>query len=241
MEEEKEEISFEKNLWNKVEPVHKRYKRKYEYFDNSIEIFSRILSYLKDYQKVLNSLISKNYILFGEAEADFTQANALNYLKKILEFEFAQIGLTIELLKKNLTDQFRKLKEESRIQEKETYAQFLKVVSKYNDSKVVMEKNKTKYHQSAKLAEQSLRTSKTMKIRNVNNSPEVQLTIQKLEDKAKELLIEAKKNLDKYTICVKDANKNREEAIEKQTNILKLYQNLETKDGELITNLITDL
>ena len=240
-EKEKEEISFEKNLWNKIEPIHKRYKRKYEYFDNSIDIFSRILSSLKDYQKVINTLISKNYILFGEAEADFTQANALNYLKKILEFEFGQLGLTIELLKKNLTEHFRKQKEESRILEKETYAQFLKVVSKYNDSKVVMEKNKTKYHQSAKLAEQSLRTSKTMKIKNVNNSPEVQLTIQKLEDKAKELLIEAKKNLDKYATCVKDANKNREEAIERQKNILNLYQSLETKDGELINNLMTDL
>ena len=234
-----DEISFEQNLWNKVEPIHKRYKRKYEYFDNSIEILSKIMSNLKDYQKVINSLISKNYILFGEQ--DFTQANALNYLKKILEFEFSQLGLTIELLKKNLTEHFRKQKEESRLQEKEAYAQFLKILSRYNDSKVAMEKNKAKYHQSMKVAEQSLRTSKTMKIRNVNNSPDIQVTIQKLEDKAKELLIESKKNLDKYSTSVKDANKNREESIEKQKNILNLYQNLETKDGELITNLMTDL
>lgn len=236
--ETEEGTPFEQSLWNKYEPLHKRYKRKYEYFDNCIDIFSRILSSLKDYQKVINNLISKNYILFPEQ--DFTQSNAINFLKKILEFEFSQIGLDIELLKKTMIDQFRKQKEESRIQEKEAHAQFLKILSKYNDSKVTMEKQKNKYHNSAKLAEQSLRTSKTMKIRNVNNSPEVQLTIQKLEDKAKELLVEAKKNLDKYSISAKDANKNREESIEKQTNILKLYKELETKDGQLVNNIMTD-
>ena len=236
--ETEEGTPFEQSLWNKYEPLHKRYKRKYEYFDNCIDIFSRILSSLKDYQKVINNLISKNYILFPEQ--DFTQSNAINFLKKILEFEFSQIGLDIELLKKTMIDQFRKQKEESRIQEKEAHAQFLKILSKYNDSKVTMEKQKNKYHNSAKLAEQSLRTSKTMKIRNVNNSPEVQLTIQKLEDKAKELLVEAKKNLDKYSISVKDANKNREESIEKQTNILKLYKELETKDGQLVNNIMND-
>ena len=236
--ETEEGTPFEQSLWNKYEPLHKRYKRKYEYFDNCIDIFSRILSSLKDYQKVINNLISKNYILFPEQ--DFTQSNAINFLKKILEFEFSQIGLDIELLKKTMIDQFRKQKEESRIQEKEAHAQFLKILSKYNDSKVTMEKQKNKYHNSAKLAEQSLRTSKTMKIRNVNNSPEVQLTIQKLEDKAKELLVEAKKNLDKYSISVRDANKNREESIEKQTNILKLYKELETKDGQLVSNIMND-
>ena len=236
--ETEEGTPFEQSLWNKYEPLHKRYKRKYEYFDNCIDIFSRILSSLKDYQKVINNLISKNYILFPEQ--DFTQSNAINFLKKILEFEFSQIGLDIELLKKTMIDQFRKQKEESRIQEKEAHAQFLKILSKYNDSKVTMEKQKNKYHNSAKLAEQSLRTSKTMKIRSVNNSPEVQLTIQKLEDKAKELLVEAKKNLDKYSISVKDANKNREESIEKQSNILKLYKELETKDGQLVNNIMND-
>ena len=100
--ETEEGTPFEQSLWNKYEPLHKRYKRKYEYFDNCIDIFSRILSSLKDYQKVINNLISKNYILFPEQ--DFTQSNAINFLKKILEFEFSQIGLDIELLKKTMID-----------------------------------------------------------------------------------------------------------------------------------------
>ena len=104
-----------------------------------------------------------------------------------------------------------------------------------------MEKNKTKYHQSVKVAESSLKTSKSMKIKNINNSQDMILTIQKLEDKAKELLVEAKKNLDKYSISIRDANKNREESIEKQSNILKMYQSLDLKDGELITSIMNDL
>ena len=158
-----------------------------------------------------------------------------------MELEFSQLNLNIELLKKTLTEQFRKHKEENRLLEKDANNQLIKVLSKYNDSKTNMEKIKNKYYQSAKLAESSLRTSKNMKIKSVNNSADVQLTIQKLEDKAKELLIEAKKNYDKYIASVKDANKNREDSIEKQKNNLKLYQFFEAKDGELITNLMNSL
>lgn len=229
------EINFDQCLWNKYQVLHKRYKRKCEYFDNAIDIFTRLSSSLKDHQKVVNYILSKNYILFPEQ--DFTQANALNSVKKLLELEFSQININLELIKKNLIDQFKKHKEDSRLIEKDAYAQLLKYLAKYNDSKTLMEKYKNKYHQAVKVAESSLRTSKTMKVKNVDNSQESYLTIQKLEDKAKELLLEAKKYYDKYSNSVKEVNKNREESIEKQSNILKLYQSLELKDGEYLINI----
>lgn len=229
------EINFDQCLWNKYQVLHKRYKRKCEYFDNAIDIFTRLSSSLKDHQKVVNYILSKNYILFPEQ--DFTQANALNSIKKLLELEFSQININLELIKKNLIDQFKKHKEDSRLIEKDAYAQLLKYLAKYNDSKTLMEKYKNKYHQAVKVAESSLRTSKTMKVKNVDNSQESYLTIQKLEDKAKELLLEAKKYYDKYSNSVKEVNKNREESIEKQSNILKLYQSLELKDGEYLINI----
>ena len=230
---------FEKCFWNKYQVLHKRYKRKCEYFENAIDIFSRILSSLKDYQKVINLCISKNYILFPEQ--DFTQANALNIIKKGLEVEFSQLSLNLDLLKKLLVDQFKKHKDEARASEKDAHTQLMKVFTKFNDSKVLMEKNKAKYHQSLKYAESSLRTSKNMKIKNVNNSQENLLAIKKLEDKSQDLLIEAKKNLDKYSATVREANKNREETIDKQVKILKLYNSFEILDGELIKTIVTDI
>ena len=230
------EINFDQCLWNKYQIIHKRYKRKCEYFENAIDIFSRLSGSLKDHQKVINYILFKNLILFPEQ--DFTQANALNSIKKLLELEFTQININLELLKKTLIDQFKKHKEDSRLIEKEAHAQFLKILAKYNDSKALMEKYKNKYHQAVKVAESSLRTSKTMKVKNVDISQESHLTIQKLEDKAKELLLEAKKYYDKYSNSVKEVNKNREESIEKQSNLLKLYQNLELKDGEYLINIL---
>ena len=230
------EINFDQCLWNKYQVIHKRYKRKCEYFENAIDIFSRLSGSLKDHQKVINNILFKNLILFPEQ--DFTQANALNSIKKLLELEFTQININLELLKKTLIDQFKKHKEDSRLIEKEAHAQFLKILAKYNDSKALMEKYKNKYHQAVKVAESSLRTSKTMKVKNVDISQESHLTIQKLEDKAKELLLEAKKYYDKYSNSVKEVNKNREESIEKQSNLLKLYQNLELKDGEYLINIL---
>ena len=66
-------------------------------------------------------------------------------------------------------------------------------------------------------------TSKSMKIKNVNNSQDNLVSIKKLEDKSQDLLLDAKKNLDKYSATVRDANKSREDAIDKQAKNLKLY------------------
>ena len=234
--EEKEKLSFEKYLWNKYELLHRRYKTKLECFDNTIEIFNKILGSLKDQQKLINSIISKNYSLFPGS--DYTQSTALNLIKKELDNNLSQITSNMDLYKRTMIDQLKKHKEDSKAKEKDFYNQFIKLINKYNDSKVLLEKAKNKYYQSIKAAEMSLKYSKSMKVKNIDNSHESQVTIQKLEDKAKELLNEAKKNYDKYIACLKDANKNREESIEKQKQLIKLYQTFEEKDGELISSLL---
>ena len=237
--EEKAKKTFEKCLWNKYDYLHKRYRTKIECFENNIDIFTRLQSILKDFHKVLNTIISKNYLLFPGT--DYSQTTAINMIKKGVELEFNQIGLTLDLLKKTLIDQFKKHKDEVKVKEKDAYNQFIKVVNKYIDSRTVLEKNKNKYHQSVKVAELALKNSKSMKVKNIDNSQESKVTIQKLEDKARELLNESKKNYDKYLISLKDANKNREESIDKQIKLIKLYQSFEEKDGELITNFLKDL
>ena len=233
---EKEKLNFEKSLWNKYELLHRRYKTKLECFDNTIEIFNKILGSLKDQQKLINSIISKNYSLFPGS--DYTQSTALNLIKKELDNNLSQITSNMDLYKRTMIDQLKKHKEDSKAKEKDFYNQFIKLINKYNDSKVLLEKAKNKYYQSIKAAEMSLKYSKSMKVKNIDNSHESQVTIQKLEDKAKELLNEAKKNYDKYIACLKDANKNREESIEKQKQLIKLYQTFEEKDGELISTLL---
>ena len=194
---------------------------------------------LKDHNKVINTLINKNYNLFPGT--DYTQTAALNMLKKGLDFQFNEINSTLELLKKTLIEQLKKHKDEAKAREKDFYNQFIKVMNKYNDSKVALEKNKNKYHQSLKVAENALRNSKSLKVKNIDNSSDSRATIQKLEDKARELLNEAKKNYDQYITSLNDTNRNREESIDKQLNLIKLYQSLEEKDGELITNLLKEI
>ena len=233
---EQSKKTFEKCLWNKFEYMHKRYKTKIECFENTIDIFTRLMNSLKDHHKAVNTIISKNYNLFPGAE--YSQTAALNMLKKGLDLEFNQINSSLDLLKKTLIEQLKKHKEEVKVKEKDTYNQFIKILNKYNDSKVVLEKNKNKYHQSLKVAQIALNNSKSMKVKNIDNSSDSKNTIQKLEDKAKELLNEAKKNYDKYINCIKETNKSREESIEKQKNFWKIIQSLEEKDGEFIVNLL---
>ena len=238
-EEEKSKKTFEKCLWNKYDYLNKRYKTKLECFENTIEVFNRLLSTLKDVHKVFHSIINKNYLLFPGS--DYTQSIALNMIKKGIELNYSQMTFTLDLLKKNLIDQFKRHKEEVKVKEKDAYNQFIKVINKYVDSRTTLEKNKNKYHQSVKVAELALKNSKSMKVKNIDNSQDSKVTIQKLEDKAKELLNEAKKNYDKYLISLKDTNKIREESINKQIQLIKLFQSFEEKDGELITNLLKDI
>ncbi len=236
---EKEEIyknSFEFSFWNKYEAIHQRYKTKMECYENTIEIFSKILNSLRDHQKVLNTIISKNYLLFPGNES--TQGNAMNMIKKGFEVEFNQLKSSIELLKRVFIDLFKQYKDKAKNVEKDAYNNFIKIINKYKDSKSLLEKNKNKYHQSIKVAELSLRNSKALKIKNFDNSNESKSTIQKLENNAKDLLNEAKKNYDKYFNCIKETNKSREESIEKQKNFWKIIQSLEEKDGEFIVNLL---
>ena len=236
---EKEEIyknSFEFSFWNKYEAIHQRYKTKMECYENTIEIFSKILNSLRDHQKVLNTIISKNYLLFPGNES--TQGNAMNMIKKGFEVEFNQLKSSIELLKRVFIDLFKQYKDKAKNVEKDAYNNFIKIINKYKDSKSLLEKNKNKYHQSIRVAELSLRNSKTLKIKNFDNSNESKSTIQKLENNAKDLLNEAKKNYDKYLNCIKETNKSREESIEKQKNFWKIIQSLEEKDGEFIVNLL---
>ena len=233
--EEREKYSFEKSLWNKYEFLHKRYKTKLDCFDNIIDIFNKILSSLKDQQKALNTVITKNYSLYPGS--DSSQSTALNLIKKELDINLRQITSSMDLYKRTI-EQFKRNKEESKVKEKDAYNQFIKVLTKYNDSRVILEKNKSKYYQSIKAAEMSLKSSKSMKVKNIDNSHESLVTIQKLEDKSKELLNEAKKNYDKYIASLKEANRNREESIERQKQLIKLYQTLEEKDGEIISNLL---
>ena len=233
--EREEKYNFEKALWNKYEVLHKRYKTKIDCFDNTIEIFNKILSSLKDQHKLLSTLVSKNYPLFPGSES--SQSTAMNLIKKELEINLVQITSNMDIYKKTL-DQFKRAKEDSKAKEKDAYNQFIKIITKYNDSKVLLEKNKSKYFQSIKAAEMSLKSSKSMKVKNIDNSHDSLVTIQKLEDKSKELLNESRKNYDKYIASLKEANKNREESIERQKQLIKLYKTLEEKDGELITNLL---
>jgi hypothetical protein len=236
---EEKENSFVKIFWEHYEDLHQRYKKKCDYFENAIDIFSRILNSLKSHQKVLNTIVSKNYILYPDENS--TQAKALNSIKKLFEFELSQIDLDIEVYKNNLTEQFRKLRDNHFSIEKENYSQLTKTLSRYNDAKLQLEKYKNKYNQSMKLAESSLRTAKTMKIKSVVSAKENQITLKKLEDKAKDILMEAKKYSDKYSNTLKEAKKIREEVIDKQKSLIEIYEKLELKDYEYFSYNLTPL
>ena len=236
---EPEEQNFVGCFWNNYENIHKRYIKKFEYFDNIIEIFSKIHDALKYYLKILNAIQSKKYKLFPEE--DSTQFKMLNNINKVVVFESSQLSQFLALLKKLFFEQLKKHKYTAKAKEKELYNQLMKMISKYKSSRETMNKNQKKYHQLMKSAESSLRSSKTMKIKNVDTSQENLQMIQKMEGKSKDLLVDSKKIYDKYISNLNDANKNREESIKRQETYFNFVQNLEAEDGKILSQTFNDV
>ena len=232
------EVSFEDCCWNKYDLLHKRFKRKLECLDNNIEIFTKLNSALKDFSKDLNTILSKNYILYPEE--NYTQNTMLDIIKKNIEFHMNEINKDIEVIKNEIITNVKKKRELDGQKEKEIHNQFTKCLSKYNDSKSVTEKFKQKYHQATKIAESSIKFAKSMIVKDLSKSQDSAESIKKAEQKASELSASAKKLYDKYVASLKDTNQLREEFNAKQKKLLSFFKEMEFTEGELLIKSMND-
>ena len=232
------EVSFEKNCWNKYEALHKRFKKKFECMDNTIEVFSKMCSAFKDFDKNLCNILGKNCILFPEE--NFTQTTMLDALKRNIEYHMNEINKDIEIIKNSIIANLKKKRELDSQKEKEIHNQLIKCLSKYTESKSATEKLKQKYHQATKIAESSIKFAKNMKVKDLSKSQESAESIKKAEQKSSELSASAKKLLDKYTSSLKETNQLRDEFNEKQKNMLTYYNEIELNEGDLLIKVMTE-
>ena len=193
-----------------------------------------------NFTKAINSVIMKDYILFPEQRS--TQNDALEFIKFILTIQTTQFNVAIELIKNKILIPLRQKKEEDLKKEKELYLELKRTNIKYNDSLIILQKSKEKYHQSANIAEISTKSAKEAILKKLNNDidKKQQNLYNLLEQKSLESLIEAKKNEEKYVELLKEANLNREDDIKKQYELLNFYKEMEYKDFQFYKCLLLD-
>ena len=259
-------INFKDYFWGKCDDLHERYNLKKITISNLIELFTRLQSSMLTFSKELNSLITKDYILYPEKNA--SKNDALEFIKLILTIQSTQLNVGIEIIKKRILETIKIEKEEEMV-EKELYNDLKKNIIKYEDLKLNLSKMKEKFYHSAKSAEMAIYQAKdyalkekeknnNLNISNIisNNNNENKLRksssnnifayndnndlLTKLEQKSLDNLLEARKNDEKYSEILKETNNYREIVNQKQNDLLKFYENIENKDHQLYTFILKD-
>ena len=248
-------INFKDYFWGNCEYLHERYHLKKITISNIIELFTRLQESMSNYAKELNSLITKDYILFPEKNS--TKYDAMEFIKLILTIQSTQLNVGVEIIKKRILETLKIEKEEEAV-EKELFNDLKKNINKYDESKINLSKIKEKFYQSAKSAENAIRQAKEFALKekennNLNHSNENDSnnynnninnenneTLIKLEQKYLENLLEARKNDEKYMEILKETNNYREIVNIKQSDLLKFYENIESKHHQLYNLLLRD-
>ena len=223
-------INFKEYFWDKCEDLHKRYLLKNADKGNILELFTKLQNALRDFCKTINNIVVKDFPLFIEQNS--TQNESLEYIKYIFTIHTTQFNVGIEMIKNQIIAPLKTKKEALFRKEKELYNDFRKIASRYKESLINLEKTKTKYYQTANIAEMSTESAKSSSLKKLNENidKEQQNLINLLEEKSVQALNEAKKWDQKYNDCVKEANLNRENYIQKQKELLDFYQEIEYID-----------
>jgi hypothetical protein len=127
-------------------------------------------------------------------------------------------------MKLTIIDPMAQTIEEKYTKEKDLFNQYNKVKNLYNNSKVILEKSRKEFETSAKLCEKNIFNLEQLKSYDFKSEADVA----KLEERAKLSITSTKILEDKYCQNLKEANKARENEINKQIQLLKHYQDIDT-------------
>ena len=244
-------INFKDYFWGKCDDLHERYHLKKITISNIIELFSRLQELMSNFAKEINSIIIKDHILYPEKGS--TKYEAMEFLKLILTIQSTQLNVGVEIIKKRILETL-KVEKEDENKEKELYSDLKKFITKYEESKSSLSKAKEKFYQSSQIAQKSVRQAKEYALKqsekennlnisnnsNNSNNNESQDLLIKLEQKSLDNLLEARKNDEKYSEILSETNNYRELVNSKQNDLLKFYEDIESKDHEIYILILRD-
>ena len=225
------ENNFDKYLWNRYEPLHDRLMRKIAYLSKVLSNFNDIYNVKKEYYKALKPLIKEDIQVCKEEDSF---ENVLNTVKtsneKYNEYEKEMYKEIITNIK-DLIDKMKK--------EKNFYDDFIKSLLIYKEEKRKMEKLKNVYHSNAKIAEKATLYLKELVIKKkINNDPLINQQIDLCENESKNRLMIMSKDCSSYVTSLESVNVLRTKLNNKQTQLLKMYEELERDDKNLYSKIM---
>ena len=225
------ENNFDKYLWNRYEPLHDRLMKKIAYLSKVLSNFNDIYNVKKEYYKALKPLIKEDIQVCKEEDSF---ENVLSTVKtsneKYNEYEKEMYKEIITNIK-DLIDKMKK--------EKNFYDDFIKSLLIYKEEKRKMEKLKNVYHSNAKIAEKATLYLKELVIKKkINNDPLINQQIDICENESKNRLMIMSKDCSSYITSLESVNVLRTKLNNKQTQLLKMYEELERDDKNLYSKIM---
>ncbi len=209
---------YEQNLWNKIDFLHDRYHRQYTYMSHFMDIMTKYHQACSDFSKTIKNILSKNLSLSDDISS--TWNNSMKSFTKCLSSHSQLFLQTSENIKTTIIEPITKNLSEHSLKEKESYNNYIKSRSMYNNSKNSLDKIHKEFEQRAKDCENLVYNAKKAKMH--STVPPEQIT--KMEAKATESLANAAICEDKYMNILEEANKARENETLLQKKIHEFYE-----------------
>ena len=215
---------YVEKLWGKIDFLHEKTLKEHSNLNIFSEIITKYQQALTDFSKSIDNIKHKNADIVDVKEKGNTIDLAITNFKQALKSHVDEFKECSNHMKKSIINPIIKTIDDKYTEEKELYYQYNKSKNLYNNSKINLEKARKEFEASAKICESNIFNMIQSKYQALNSEED----LVKYEERMK-LSITSTKNLeDKYYKLLEDTNKAREIEINKQKELLKFYQIINT-------------
>ena len=215
---------YVEKLWGKIDFLHEKTLKEHSNLNIFSEIITKYQQALTDFSKSIDNIKHKNADIVDAKEKGNTIDLTITNFKQALKSHVDEFKECSNHMKKSIINPIIKTIDDKYTEEKELYYQYNKSKNLYNNSKINLEKARKEFEASAKICESNIFNMIQSKYQALNSEED----LVKYEERMK-LSITSTKNLeDKYYKLLEDTNKARENEINKQKELLKFYQIINT-------------
>lgn len=221
-------LKYEDNLWGKVDFLHNRYHKIYSNLKHFLEMITKFQLAFQNFSKSINFISNKNYKIYSDNKLSLYPV--IGSIPKNISLHSKEFAEFSEFIHSKIIEQGSKSLNEAYTKENNLYQNYINSKKTYNNSKIDLEKSKNVFNNNAKLCENLIINAKSMKY----NALVSKKDIEKNENLANEGLSDVKNYENRYIQYLKETNKNREETNKKESDLLKMYQEM---DKELMIKI----
>ena len=227
------EEKYEDKLYGKIEFLHERTRLNHSSLILFSDVIEKFINAISNFSKTLENMKFKKTKIVEEKNSsiyNLTHFFKLNFQDHIEEFKECAQHLNVTVIEPII-----KSIDEKYIKEKELYTNYNKIKNIFNNSKINLEKSQKEFDSYAKICEKSILSLVQLKSYDMNSTND----ISKIEERTNLSISNAKSFEDKYYQCFEEANKARENEINKQKELLNYYQTLDFEFYSKISCMIS--